>query len=184
MLPLHNSVVVRHLCPAIIPPAVPTVGVPGMQPRDTTVRRRPVWSGGFAFVLVAATAIPWSTLGAQEKVDAATIEKIRSEETNHSQVMELMSWLSDVYGPRLTWSPNATRAERMGDGPDEVVGTRQRARGEVGHARRPRMGERAVFDDGHRANAVHRRGGAAGVVGEHQGSGRRSGADGAGRLSR
>ena len=29
---------------------------------------------------------------------------------NRSQVMDLMSWLSDVYGPRLTWSPNATKA--------------------------------------------------------------------------
>src|SRR5450631_354868 len=49
-------------------------------------------------------------LAAQEKVDVATIEKIKAEEMNHSQVMEIMSWLSDVYGPRLTWSPNATRA--------------------------------------------------------------------------
>ncbi len=49
-------------------------------------------------------------LAAQEKVDVATIEKIKSEEMSHSQVMDIMSWLSDVYGPRLTWSPNATRA--------------------------------------------------------------------------
>lgn len=49
-------------------------------------------------------------LAAQEKVDASTIDRIKAEEMNHSQVMEIMSWLSDVYGPRLTWSPNATRA--------------------------------------------------------------------------
>jgi carboxypeptidase Q len=61
--------------------------------------------------VLVASAIPWSRLGAQEKVDVATIEKIKSEEMNHSQVMEIMSWLSDVYGPRLTWSPNATRAK-------------------------------------------------------------------------
>lgn len=60
--------------------------------------------------LIVASAIPGSGLAAQDKVDVATIEKIKSEEMNHSQVMELMSWLSDVYGPRLTWSPNATRA--------------------------------------------------------------------------
>jgi carboxypeptidase Q len=76
----------------------------------TTAHRRTVWSGGFAFALFATTVLPLSPLRAQEKVDVATIEKIQSEETNHSQVMELMSWLSDVYGPRLTWSPNATRA--------------------------------------------------------------------------
>ena len=47
---------------------------------------------------------------AQEKVDVATIERIKTEEMQHSQVMEIMSWLSDVYGPRLTWSPNIMRA--------------------------------------------------------------------------
>ena len=49
-------------------------------------------------------------LAAQEKVDVATIERIKAEAMNHSQVMDIMSWLSDVYGPRLTWSPNATLA--------------------------------------------------------------------------
>ena len=49
-------------------------------------------------------------LAAQERVDVTTIEKIKSEEMSRSQVMELMSWLSDVYGPRLTWSPNVARA--------------------------------------------------------------------------
>ena len=47
---------------------------------------------------------------AQEKVDVATIERIKAEETARPQIMEIMSWLSDVYGPRLTWSPNTTRA--------------------------------------------------------------------------
>jgi carboxypeptidase Q len=61
---------------------------------------------------VAALAIGFSQpLAAQEKVDVATIEKIKAEEMSHSQVMEIMSWLSDVYGPRLTWSPNATEAK-------------------------------------------------------------------------
>jgi hypothetical protein len=49
-------------------------------------------------------------LVAQEKVDAGTIEQIKSEAMNRSQVMDIMSWLSDVYGPRLTWSPNVTKA--------------------------------------------------------------------------
>ena len=43
-------------------------------------------------------------------MDAVTIERIKAEEIQHSQVMDIMSWLSDVYGPRLTWSPNAARA--------------------------------------------------------------------------
>ena len=54
--------------------------------------------------------VPALSASAQEKVDVATIEKIKSEEMNNSQVMDIMSWLSDVYGPRLTWSPNVKRA--------------------------------------------------------------------------
>ena len=57
-----------------------------------------------AGLLVATPAI------AQEKVDVAAIERIKAEEMNNSQVMDIMSWLSDVYGPRLTWSPNTVRA--------------------------------------------------------------------------
>ena len=41
----------------------------------------------------------------REPVDAATISAIRDEGLRHSQVMETVSWLADVYGPRLTGSP-------------------------------------------------------------------------------
>ncbi len=40
-----------------------------------------------------------------EKVDTATISRIKDEGFNHSQAMELMSYLTDVCGERLTWSP-------------------------------------------------------------------------------
>jgi carboxypeptidase Q len=63
-----------------------------------------------AAVTFAALALARAPLAAQEKVDVATIERIKTEEMNNSHVMDIMSWLSDVYGPRLTWSPNATRA--------------------------------------------------------------------------
>jgi carboxypeptidase Q len=62
------------------------------------------------FAIASALIAIASPVLAQEKVDVATIERIKSEEMNHSQVMDIMSWLSDVYGPRLTWSPNAFRA--------------------------------------------------------------------------
>jgi hypothetical protein len=45
-----------------------------------------------------------------ENVDAAAMTKIRDEAFNRSQVMSLMSYLTDVYGPRLTGSPIARRA--------------------------------------------------------------------------
>ena len=46
----------------------------------------------------------------QEKVDLATIERIKAEVMQNSQVMDIVSWLSDVYGPRLTGSPNTKAA--------------------------------------------------------------------------
>src|SRR5262245_59352054 len=38
------------------------------------------------------------------------IERIKDEGTNRSQVMETLSYLTDVIGPRLTASPNMKRA--------------------------------------------------------------------------
>ncbi len=63
-----------------------------------------------ALVLALALAAPGASLAAQEQVDLATIERIKSEAMDRSQVMDIMSWMTDVYGPRLAWSPNLTRA--------------------------------------------------------------------------
>ena len=67
-------------------------------------RSRTALSAIFALAAVSAP------MAAQEKVDVATIERIKTEEMNNSKVMDIMSWLSDVYGPRLTWSPNIMKA--------------------------------------------------------------------------
>ncbi len=53
-----------------------------------------------AFLLFLPVALP-----AQESFDAAAVQKIRQEGLERSQVMEIASWLTDVYGPRLTNSP-------------------------------------------------------------------------------
>jgi carboxypeptidase Q len=45
-----------------------------------------------------------------EKLDYVTIGRIRDEGLNRSQVMDHISWLSDVYGPRLTGSPGISQA--------------------------------------------------------------------------
>ena len=50
------------------------------------------------------------TLDSREKVDFATVERIQTEVLRHSQVMDLESWLTDVFGPRLTGSPNTQAA--------------------------------------------------------------------------
>ena len=44
-------------------------------------------------------------LAAQENVDAAAIDRIKAEGLERSQVMETASWLTDVFGSRLTGSP-------------------------------------------------------------------------------
>ena len=47
---------------------------------------------------------------AAEKIDTALIAKIRAEGMNNSKIMETLSYLSDVYGPRLTGSPEFKEA--------------------------------------------------------------------------
>jgi hypothetical protein len=47
---------------------------------------------------------------AAEKIDLSMIAKIRDEGLNRSQVMDHISWLSDVYGPRLTGGPGIRQA--------------------------------------------------------------------------
>ena len=56
----------------------------------------------YASLLLAATAF---ALPAQEKLDYQMLGRIREEGLQRSQVMETLSWLADVHGPRLTGSP-------------------------------------------------------------------------------
>ncbi|HYL85273.1 MAG TPA: M20/M25/M40 family metallo-hydrolase [Candidatus Angelobacter sp.] len=60
-------------------------------------------------LLLIVAVVP---LGAQapSAVDLAAIYQIKDEGFNHSQVMDIMSYLTDVYGPRLTNSPNIKQA--------------------------------------------------------------------------
>src|SRR5438445_10571798 len=47
---------------------------------------------------------------ATEKLDLDAIYKIKDEGLQRSKVMEIESYLTDVYGPRLTGSPNTKEA--------------------------------------------------------------------------
>jgi carboxypeptidase Q len=62
---------------------------------------------GFASVLAA---LPLGAAG--EKIDYQAINKIKEQglQPQNSQVMDISSWLTDVYGPRLTGSPNTQKA--------------------------------------------------------------------------
>lgn len=59
------------------------------------------------FVFIAAAG---ALVAGQERVDEKVIARIKAEGFQRSQVMDTLSWLSDVYGPRLTGSPQLRRA--------------------------------------------------------------------------
>jgi hypothetical protein len=58
---------------------------------------------------LAVTFVPVSAQQA-ERVDLNAIYQIKDEGFQRSRVMEIMSWLTDVYGPRLTNSPGFRKA--------------------------------------------------------------------------
>ena len=60
---------------------------------------------------VALAALSISTLSAQEKIDRDINWKIRREATDNSQILRTLHFLTDVYGPRLTGSPNLKGAQ-------------------------------------------------------------------------
>src|SRR5881409_1096703 len=64
---------------------------------------------GASFVLLVA--IPILAQISQEPVDLDGIYKIKDEGLNRSQVMETLSYLTDVYGPRLTGSTQMRKAQ-------------------------------------------------------------------------
>src|SRR6202008_127676 len=67
------------------------------------------YRNAFVVFLLLLAVIP---LGAQapDTADLNAIYQIKDEGFNHSQVMDTMSYLTDVYGPRLTNSPNIKQA--------------------------------------------------------------------------
>jgi hypothetical protein len=61
------------------------------------------------FLMIGLSALPQAQAPA-EKIDLAMVAKIRDEGLHRSQVMSHISWLSDVYGPRLTGGPGIMHA--------------------------------------------------------------------------
>lgn len=60
---------------------------------------------------LAMAALSLTTPTAQEKVDRDIQWKIRREATDNSQILRTLHYLIDVYGPRLTGSPNLKAAQ-------------------------------------------------------------------------
>ncbi len=73
-----------------------------------TLRHRPLAAGAAA--LVATLAFTPLAAQQQEKIDHDAIYRIKAEGFQGSQVMNIMSWLTDVYGPRLTNAPGFRKA--------------------------------------------------------------------------
>ena len=66
----------------------------------------------FAFSLSALLALAAASAQprANDRPDLSVVNQIKSEEFEHSKVMEHLEYLSDVYGPRLTASPEFKEA--------------------------------------------------------------------------
>lgn len=62
-----------------------------------------------AFIMFVSAAIV-AGLSAQAPIDLGTVSRIKQEALTRSQAMEHVIWLSDVYGPRVTGTPNFARA--------------------------------------------------------------------------
>ncbi len=72
------------------------------------LRHRPIVAG--SALALALTFVPLSAQQPQERVDLDAIYKIKEEGFQRSQVMNITSWLTDVYGPRLTNAPGFRKA--------------------------------------------------------------------------
>ncbi|MCA0377646.1 MAG: M20/M25/M40 family metallo-hydrolase [Gemmatimonadetes bacterium] len=88
---------------------LPSTLLASLRPSRRHVTRQ--FAAACTLAALAAISLDASVLAAQgEPVDRAAVEKIRREAFEHSQVMTLLSWLTDVHGPRLTGSPTTRRA--------------------------------------------------------------------------
>jgi len=72
------------------------------------------------FVLILVNVSPAQFR--QESYDSAAIAQIRDESMNRSQVMEFLSYLTDIYGPRLSGSPAYMEAAKWAKKKLEEIG--------------------------------------------------------------
>ena len=60
--------------------------------------------------LIAGLLFLSVAVSAQSPVDLGTVSRIKQEALARSQVMDHVGWMADVYGPRVTGTPNFARA--------------------------------------------------------------------------
>ena len=123
-------------------------------------------------VMAALVGLPlaadWPT---NEKIDLDAVYRIKDEGLQRSKVMEIESYLTDVYGPRLTGSPNIKEAAEWAQKTmkewglanvhigDVAVRPRLAQRGDSSHrrCRRGRIRSSAIPKRGRRARTVRSR---------------------------
>src|SRR6185369_194341 len=66
--------------------------------------------------LLVMSALPVIGQLPEERVDLDAMARIREEGLQHSQVMQITSFLTDGFGPRLTNSPNIKAAAKWASG--------------------------------------------------------------------
>jgi carboxypeptidase Q len=74
------------------------------------VKVRSLGAAPMAAVLVTCLAALASAQAGHERVDLDAIYRIKDEGLQRSQVMDTLSYLTDIHGPRLTNSPNIRKA--------------------------------------------------------------------------
>jgi carboxypeptidase Q len=76
--------------------------------RDGTIRK----PFRLTALLVMAFMLAWTAAAQMDWLapDPSVIGKFQDEESQHSHIMEVLGYLTDVYGPRLTNSPNIREA--------------------------------------------------------------------------
>jgi len=68
------------------------------------------YSFGRSFAVTMLMLFIVVQIGAQEKIDLQMVQRLRKEGLENSKVMEYLSYLSDVHGPRLSESPQYREA--------------------------------------------------------------------------
>ena len=74
----------------------------------TRTRTTTIALGLVALAITTVAAVPQATRS--EAINYEALARIRAEGLQNSQVMDLASWMTDVYGPRLSGSPNLQKA--------------------------------------------------------------------------
>ena len=85
------------------------------------------------------------TAFAQEVVNESVVARIKEEAFQRSEVMDTLSWLADVHGPRLTGSPTLRQAGEWARDRLTQLGHDRRGAG-AQREHQPRLVDRSIFD--------------------------------------